>query len=190
MHRQFLRVAAAADFSPFIHFGEDFVHGWILSSHVIKNLLNHLIPATLLFEVGASLVIRDGCLEAVGCDLVITVTHDSGSPVGEEYLGTIKLRVKQVNLLLAEALAMSLVLILSTVDVVADVVDLALSLLDSCVQLHSLLRCMLQVLLQVGDLAGELALGGAILRVLLLDLGQVLELDSLSFEDATLHILD
>ena len=85
---------------------------------------------------------------------------------------------------------MSLVLLLSTVDVVADVVDLALSLLDSCVQLHSLLRCMLQVLLQVGDLAGELALGGAILRVLLLDLGQVLELDSLSFEDATLHILD
>lgn len=47
-----------------------------------------------------------------------------------------------------------------------------------------------QVLLEVGDLARELALGGAILCVLLLDLREVLELDSLTLEHATLHILD
>jgi hypothetical protein len=47
-----------------------------------------------------------------------------------------------------------------------------------------------ECLLQVSDLSGELALGRLILSVLLLDLGEVLELDGFSLEDSTLHILD
>ena len=49
---------------------------------------------------------------------------------------------------------------------------------------------MLQVLLEVGDLTRKLALRGTILSVLLLDLREVLELDSLALEDTPLHILD
>ena len=48
---------------------------------------------------------------------------------------------------------------------------------------------MLEVLLQVGDLAGKLSLGGTVLGVFLLDLWHVLELDGLTFEDSTLHVL-
>ena len=47
-----------------------------------------------------------------------------------------------------------------------------------------------QVLLQVRDLARQFALAGAVLRILLLDLGQVLELDGLALEDTSLHVLD
>ena len=49
---------------------------------------------------------------------------------------------------------------------------------------------MLQVLLEVGNLTRELALRAAILRILLLNLGQELELDSLPLEDAPLHVFD
>ena len=49
---------------------------------------------------------------------------------------------------------------------------------------------MLQVLLEVGDLTRKLALRGTILSVLLLDLREVLELDSLALEDTPLHVLD
>ena len=49
---------------------------------------------------------------------------------------------------------------------------------------------MLQVLLKVSDLTRKLALRGTILSVLLLDLREILELDSLSLEDAPLHVLD
>ena len=49
---------------------------------------------------------------------------------------------------------------------------------------------MLQVLLEVGHLARQLALRGAVLCILLLHLGQVLELDSLPLEDAPLHVFD
>ena len=87
-------------------------------------------------------------------------------------------------------MALSLALIFLAVDVIADVVDLTLPLLNRRVQLHGLLCSVLQVLLQVGYLAGELALRGAILSVLLLNLGQVLELDSFTLEDAALHVLD
>ena len=49
---------------------------------------------------------------------------------------------------------------------------------------------MLQVLLEVSDLTRKLALRGTILSVLLLDLREVLELDSLALEDTPLHILN
>ena len=49
---------------------------------------------------------------------------------------------------------------------------------------------MLQVLLEVSDLTRKLALRGTILSVLLLDLREVLELDSLALEDTPLHVLD
>ena len=87
-------------------------------------------------------------------------------------------------------MTLSLALLFLTIDIIADIVNLALSLLDRRVKLHGLLGGVLQVLLKVGDLARELALGGTILCILLLNLGQVLELDGLTLEDAALHVLD
>lgn len=49
---------------------------------------------------------------------------------------------------------------------------------------------MSQGLLEVGDLAGKLALGRFVLSILLLNLRLVLELDGLLLEDSTLHVLD
>ena len=85
---------------------------------------------------------------------------------------------------------MVLIVIFFDVDVVADVVDLTFPLLDGGVELHRLLCSMLQILLEVGDLAGQFTLRRSVLGVLLLNLRQVLELDSLSLEDTALHILD
>ena len=85
---------------------------------------------------------------------------------------------------------MVLIVFFLDVDVVADVVDLTFPLLDGGVKLHRLLCSMLQILLEVGDLAGQFTLRRSVLGVLLFDLRQVLELDSLSLENTALHILD
>merc|ERR1712060_260333 len=49
---------------------------------------------------------------------------------------------------------------------------------------------MFKVLLEVSNLTGELALRRAVLSVPLFDLGKVLELDGLTLEDVTFHVLD
>ena len=123
-------------------------------------------------------------------DLVVAFTHGNDTVLGVEDFGALELRVEQVDLALTEVLAVLLVHIFLTVDVVADIVDLMLPLIDGSVQLHFLLSRMLQVLLQVGDLSGQFALRGTVLSVLLLDLGQILELNRLSFEDASFHVFD
>ena len=123
-------------------------------------------------------------------DLVVAFTHGNDTVLGVEDFGALELRVEQVDLALTEVLAVLLVHIFLTVDVVADIIDLMLSLIDGSVQLHFLLSRMLQVLLQVGDLSGQFALRGTVLSVLLLDLGQILELNRLSFEDASFHVFD
>lgn len=125
-----------------------------------------------------------------GSDLVVAFTHGNDTVLGVEDFGALELRVEQVDLALTEVLAVFLVHIFLTVDVVADIIDLMLPLIDGSVQLHFLLSRMLQVLLQVGDLSGQFALRGTVLSVLLLDLGQILELDRLSFEDASFHVFD
>ena len=125
-----------------------------------------------------------------GSDLVVAFTHGNDTVLGVEDFGALELRVEQVDLALTEVLAVLLVHIFLTVDVVADIIDLMLSLIDGSVQLHFLLSRMLQVLLQVGDLSGQFALRGTVLSVLLLDLGQILELNRLSFEDASFHVFD
>jgi len=47
-----------------------------------------------------------------------------------------------------------------------------------------------QVLLEVGNLSGKLALRRTILSILLFDLGEVFKLNGLTLEDAALHVLD
>jgi len=47
-----------------------------------------------------------------------------------------------------------LVVGLLVIDIVADVLNFALALINSSVELHGLLRRVLQVLLEVGHLAG------------------------------------
>ena len=88
------------------------------------------------------------------CNIVVTVSHKLELLSLEGDLGSIELRVEQVDLLLAEALTIVLVLVLLSVDVVANIVNLALPLFNGRVELHGLLGCMSQVLLEVGDLAG------------------------------------
>ena len=94
-----------------------------------------------------------------GCDFVIAFAHDSCLSVGVHSFGAVELRVKQIDLLLSESLLLGLTLLFLPINVVADVVDLALSLLDRRVQLHRLLRRVLQILLQVGHLARQFTLG-------------------------------
>ena len=48
---------------------------------------------------------------------------------------------------------------------------------------------MFESLLQIGDLAAQLAHRRFVLCILLLHLGEVLHLDSLTFEDSSLHVL-
>ena len=110
--------------------------------------------------------------------------------VHEKGLRLVKLSVKELELGLSQSLSIVLVVVLLVVDVLGNVVDLALPALNGCIELHGLLSCVLQVLLEVSDLTRKLALRGTILSVLLLDLGEVLELDSLSLEDTPLHVLD
>ena len=110
--------------------------------------------------------------------------------VHEKGLRLVKLSVKELELGLSQSLSIVLVVVLLVVNVLGNVVDLALPALDGCIELHGLLSRVLQVLLEVSDLTRKLALRGTILSVLLLDLREILELDSLSLEDTPLHILD
>ena len=105
-------------------------------------------------------------------------------------LASVELSVKKINLALTHVLLVSLRVVLLFGDLTLNIFKFALALLDRSIKLHSLLSSVLQVLLKIGNLTGELALAGAILSILLLDLGQVLELNSLALEDAALHILD
>ena len=125
-----------------------------------------------------------------GSDCVVLFTHHSVLLVLEKGFRLVKLRVEELELGLSQSLAILLVVVLLVVDVFGDVVDLALPALDGSVELHGLLSRVLQVLLEIGDLTRKLALRGTILSILLLDLGEVLELDGLTLEDTSLHILD
>jgi len=82
-----------------------------------------------------------------GGDLVVTFTHGDDTILRVQHLGSLELRVQQIDLALTEVLAVFLVLIFLTVYVVADIINLMLALIDSSVQLHLLLSCVLQVLL-------------------------------------------
>ena len=101
-----------------------------------------------------------------------------------------KLGVEKLNLALTQVHVILLTLILLGVDVVLDVFNLTFALVDGGIKLHSLLSRVLQVLLEVSNLARKFALGRAILSVFLLNLGQILELDGLTLEDTALHILN
>lgn len=83
-----------------------------------------------------------------------------------------------------------LILVSLSLDVTLNIADLTLALLHRGVHLHGIFGGVLQGLLQVSNLAGELALGGSILSILLLDLGQVFELNGLTLEDRAFHIFD
>jgi len=176
--------------SPIDHLGKDLLHVRILFSNIVDNCLNGLIPLALLFEVGAGLIFGNGGLESVGSDSVVLFTHHPVLLFLEKGFRLIKLSVEELELGLSQSLAVILVVILFVVDVLGNVVDLALPSLNGCVELHGLLCSVLQVLLEVCDLTRQLALGGTILSVLFLDLGEVLELDCLALEDTPLHILD
>jgi len=82
------------------------------------------------------------------------------------------------------------ILVALSVDVIRHVLDLALALLDSRVQLHCVFGSVLQSLLQVRDLSRQLSLRGPVLGILLLHLWQVLQLNGLPLEYRSLHILD
>ena len=125
-----------------------------------------------------------------GSDCVVLFTHHSVLLVLEKGFRLVKLRVEELELSLSQSLAILLIVVLLVVDVFGDVVDLTLPAFDGSVELHGLLSCVLQVLLEIGDLTRKLALRGTILSIFLLDLGEVLELDGLTLEDTSLHILD
>ncbi len=87
-------------------------------------------------------------------------------------------------------MAVLFILISLSIDVIAHVLNFAVALVNSSIKLHLLLSRVLQVLLEVSDLARKFALRRAILSILFLNLWKVLELNSLSLEDTSLHILD
>jgi len=97
--------------------------------------------------------------QLTGRNFVIAGSHGRELLVLVEHLRSVELCVQKIKLLLTQILSEGLSLILFAVDVVADIVDLALSLLNSSVELHCLFSRVLQVLLQVCNLARQLALG-------------------------------
>ena len=160
--------------SPFGQFGQDLFHGRVLLSHIVDDALNDCVLLAFLLKVGAGLLLGHLRLEAVwftnkhisyskfkylfskltSGDLAVVLTHDFKLPICVGDLSSLKLRIEQVNLPLTELLAILLISFFLSVDVVADIVDLSLSLCNSCVKLHGLLSRMFQVLLEVGNLAG------------------------------------
>ena len=123
-------------------------------------------------------------------DLLVALALSFQALLSEGSLCPGELGLEERDLALAQVHVVLLTLILLGIDVVLDVLHLTLALINGRIQLHGLLGRVLQVLLEVGDLTREFALGRAVLSVLLLDLGQVLELDRLALEDAALHILN
>ena len=97
--------------------------------------------------------------QLTGRNLVIAGSHSRKLLVLVKHLRSVELCIQKIKLLLTQVLSKGLGLIFLTVDVVADIVDLALSLLNSSIELHRLFGRVLQVLLQVRDLARKLALG-------------------------------
>ena len=94
-----------------------------------------------------------------GCNLLITSSHDVEFFGRVEESGFVELYFQKIKLLHSQVLSVGFVLLLFAIDVVADIVDLALSLLNRGVELHGLLSRMLQILLQVRDLARQFSLG-------------------------------
>lgn len=71
--------------------------------------------------------------ELTRCNLVVAVTHSSELLVDEVDLCLFKLLLEESKVLLTHVLVVGLVLILLVVDVVTDIIDLALSLVDGSV---------------------------------------------------------
>lgn len=180
----------ATSVPSFDELAKDFFHLWVLLASVIEHLFDHLVPLAFLLQDGAGLVVLHLRLEAVRSNLVVAIAHGLELLVLEVDGRPLDVFVQEIQVLLAHVLIVRLVLLLLIADVAANIVDLALPLIDGSVELHGLLSRVLQVLLKVGDLAGKLSLRGAILRILLFDLGEVFELDSLSLEDVPLHVLN
>lgn len=136
------------------------------------------------------LSLLDFVLESVGGDLVILASHvvkRSDPPLSlllSESVGQ-DIKLESLDLLLS---VLSLVTL--SVDVSRDIIDLSLSLLNGGIKLHGVVSGVSEGLLEVGNLAGELALGRLIFSILLLDLRLVLELNGLLLEYGSLHVLD
>ena len=125
-----------------------------------------------------------------GCDFAVALALELKALLVEGGLASVELGVEEVDLALAHILLVGLALVLLFGDLTLHVFKLALALLNGRIELHGLLRRVLQVLLEVGHLAGQLSLRGTILSILLLYLGKVLELDRFTLEYTSLHVLD
>lgn len=125
-----------------------------------------------------------------GCDFIVALGESLVLLCSKCKLGFLELFAEQIGLVFSHFRFQSLVPVPFLVDVVGNLTDLTLALFDGSVELHRVLCGVLQGLLQVRDLTGQLALGGAVFCVLLLDLWQVLELDCLPLEHALFHFLN
>ena len=93
-----------------------------------------------------------------GGDFLVALALDFHALLSEGSLRSGELGLQERDLALTQVHVVLLTLILLGVDVVLDVLNLTFALINRCIQLHSLLCRVLQVLLKVGDLTRKFTL--------------------------------
>lgn len=80
--------------SPLGQLGEDLVHGRVLLSHIVNDVLDDLVLLALLLQVLAGVLLGNLSLEAVCSDFVVTLAHRSKLVILVGKLGSVQLCVK------------------------------------------------------------------------------------------------
>ena len=150
--------------SPLVQFCQSLGHVGVLLLTTLKDLLDNLVTLRLglqdLSRVSISL-----SLELVGGYLIVALGQGLHLLCLVECLCLVQLCVEHFDLTLVQIVPCLVVLILLVIDVVANVVDLPLSLLNCGIKLHGVLGGVPQSLLQVCDLSRQFTLGCYIKRI-------------------------
>lgn len=130
----------------------------VLLTHLINDCLDNLVALTLLLEGNPGLIFSDGWLELVGGNFLVARRHRLRLLTLKVDPILLQLLRQHLQLSLSILLSLVLILVLFAVNVIGYVANFASSLLNGRIELHRVLSCVLQGLLQVGDLAGQFSL--------------------------------
>jgi len=176
--------------SPFSQLRKDaFQKGAILAEAVGK-WFDGSVLNLLVLKDRADLSLSSLVLELASSTLIVTLSR-----VGERSLLPIRpcllesvsqdFKLSSLQLLLS-----ILFLVTLGTDIIRDVINLVFTLLDCGVKLHSIVCCMSERLLKVGNLPWKLSLRRFVFGILLLNLGLVLQLNGLFFKHGAFHVFD
>jgi hypothetical protein len=134
---------------------ENALHLWVLLAHSVDAFLNNSITSSLLLKKGICLLWIDLLLELTSGDLAIEVAHLVELLALKDLLLLENLSLKKLELLITQVLSNLVGDLLLIGDVIRHVVDLISSTLNSGIQGHGVLRRVLQVLFEIGNLPGQ-----------------------------------